>query len=83
MMEGACTNKYPQPLLKETQTGEDSYPQYCRQSSVDGGFTVNIKGVDIDNSWVGPHNPVLSCNFSTHINVQYCNAVKPIKYICK
>lgn len=83
MVNGACSKKYPRTLLQETQTGEDSYPQYRRRSSVDGGFTAKINGVDFDNSWVVPYNPVLSHTFSAHINVEFCNSVKSIKYICK
>lgn len=83
MVDGVCTKKYPRPFLRETQTGEDGYPQYRRRSPADGGFTANISGVDIDNRWVVPYNPILSRTFSAHINVEYCNSVKSIKYICK
>ena len=61
----------------------DGYPQYRRRSPADGGFTANISGVDLDNRCVMPYNPVLSRTFSAHINVEYCNSVKSIKYICK
>lgn len=49
MKDGKCTKRYPRPLLKETQTGDDGYPLYRRQSPSDGGFTVNILGMDLDN----------------------------------
>lgn len=39
--------------------------------------------MDIDNSWVVPFNPVLLRTFNAHINIEYCNSVKSIKYICK
>ena len=83
MVDGACTKNYPRPFLKETQTGEDGYPKYRRRSLADGGFTVKINEVILDNRWVVPYNPVLSHTFSAHINVEYCNSVKSIKYICK
>ncbi|GFY23468.1 uncharacterized protein LOC104236095 [Trichonephila clavipes] len=38
---------------------------------------------DIDNSWVVPYSPLLFRIFKAHINVEYCNSVKSIKYICK
>ena len=39
--------------------------------------------VEIDNRWVVPYCPLLSRIFQAHINVEYCNSVKSIKYICK
>ena len=83
MVNGACSKKYPRPLVRETQTADDGYPQYQRRSPADGGFTVNIKGVELDNRWVVPYNPVLSRTCQAHINVEICNSVKSIKYICK
>lgn len=39
--------------------------------------------VDVDNRWIVPYSPILSKAFETYINVEYCNSVKSIKYICK
>ncbi|XP_023315517.1 uncharacterized protein LOC111693855 [Trichogramma pretiosum] len=39
--------------------------------------------VEIDNRWIVPYSPLLSKTFKAHINVEYCNSVKSIKYICK
>ncbi|XP_063912265.1 uncharacterized protein LOC135129114 [Zophobas morio] len=83
MKGGCCSKKYPRILLKETQTGDDGYPKYRRRGPADGGFTVEIHGVTLDNRWVVPYNPVLSRTFAAHINIEYCNSVKSIKYICK
>ncbi|GFV64343.1 ATP-dependent DNA helicase [Trichonephila clavipes] len=68
---------------KETQTGEDGYPQFRRRSPEDAGIVTQIKGNNVDNRWVVPYNPVLSRTFNAHINVEFCNSVKSIKYICK
>lgn len=83
MKGGSCSKRYPRLLLKDTQTGDDGYPQYRRRSQADGGFTVEINGIELDNRWVVPYNPVLSRVFDAHINVELCNSVKSIKYICK
>ncbi|XP_074108441.1 uncharacterized protein LOC141533449 [Cotesia typhae] len=83
MLADVCTKRYPRPFLKETQTGEDGYPKYRRRSPEDGGPAIKINGNDIDNRWVVPFNPVLSRTFKAHINVEYCNSVKSIRYICK
>ncbi|GFX95421.1 ATP-dependent DNA helicase [Trichonephila clavipes] len=75
--------KYLRCFQKETQTGEDGYPQYHRRSPEDGGIVTQIKGNNVDNRWVVPYNPVLSRTFNAHINVEFYNSVKSIKYICK
>lgn len=87
MKDGRCTKRYPRQLIDETQTGNDGYPQYRRRKPESGGRTTVIKirntDVDVDNSWVVPYTPLLSKIFAAHINVEYCNSVKSIKYICK
>jgi len=59
MKDNVCRKQYPKNLIKETQTGHDSYPKYKRRLIDDGGFFVNIKSEYIDNRWVVPYNPVL------------------------
>ncbi|XP_025408974.1 uncharacterized protein LOC112682560 [Sipha flava] len=83
MKDNACSKHYPKNLIKETQTGDDGYPKCKRRSTDDGGFSVNIKGVDIDNRWIVPYNPVLLRTCNAHVNVEYCSSVKSIKYVCK
>lgn len=87
MIEGKCSKKYPKPLTSDTITGDDGYPLYRRRSPEDNGHTATIRirnqDVVIDNRWVVPYNSLLSKTFGAHINVEYCNSVKSIKYICK
>ncbi|XP_075158174.1 uncharacterized protein LOC142231451 [Haematobia irritans] len=87
MVEGKCTKRYPRQLLKETISGVDGYPLYRRRSMDDNGQSVTLKvqnrDVDVDNRWIVPYCPLLSKTFKAHINVEYCNSVKSIKYICK
>ena len=91
MKDGKCTKRYPRQLLYDTQTGEDGYPLYRRRRPEDGGVKAKIsvkignsyRDVEIDNKWVVPYCPLLSRIFKAHINVEYCNSVKSIKYICK
>ena len=91
MKDGKCTKRYPRKLLNDTQTGEDGYPLYRRRAPENGGVKAKIKvkvgnsyrEVEIDNRWVVPYCPLLSGIFQAHINVEYCNSVKSIKYICK
>lgn len=87
MKDGHCTKRYPRNFLMETQTGQDGYPAYRRRKPEDGGHVATVKikqrHVQIDNRWVVPYTPLLSKIFKAHINVEYCNSVKSIKYICK
>lgn len=83
MDKGSCRKQYPRPFLKETQTGDDGYPKYRRRAPNDGGYTIEINNMTLDNKWVVPYNPVLSRTFNAHINVEYCNSLKSIKYVCK
>ncbi|UYV78243.1 hypothetical protein LAZ67_16000653 [Cordylochernes scorpioides] len=87
MKDGKCTKRYPRDLHAETITGVDGYPQYRRRSTQDGGKCITIKvhniDIEVDNRWIVPYLPLLSRTFKAHINVEYCNSVKSIKYICK
>lgn len=87
MKDGKCTKGYPRKLLKETQTGGDGYPLYRRRAPDNGGHTIVLKvknlNMKIDNRWIVPYTPILSKSFNAHINVEVCNSVKSIKYICK
>ncbi|GFS49323.1 ATP-dependent DNA helicase [Trichonephila clavipes] len=87
MSDGKCTKRYPRDLLAETITGNDGYPLYRRRSTEDGGKSIKLKvlnnTIDVDNRWVVPYSPLLLKTYYAHINVEYCNSVKAIKYICK
>ncbi|KAL8616749.1 hypothetical protein ACOMHN_017786 [Nucella lapillus] len=88
MKNRKCTKSFPRQLLKETQTGDNGYPLYMRRSEEDGGYTYIMErrrqeSIKIDNRWVVPYCRLQSRIFNSHINVEYCNSVKSIKYICK
>ncbi|RZF47834.1 hypothetical protein LSTR_LSTR012849 [Laodelphax striatellus] len=87
MKDGKCTKRYPKELLKETRTGSDGYPLYKRRKPEDGGYTAQIQfknsTIEVDNRWVVPYCPLLSRIFNAHLNVEFCNSIKSIKYVCK
>jgi len=56
---------------------------YRRRWPEDGGFTMTVRGHRVDNGWIVPYNPLLLKTFNAHINVEFCQSVKSIKYICK
>lgn len=68
-------------------TGNDGIPFYRRRKVDEGGRTAvlrkNGQDITIDNRWIVPYSPVLSRMFEAHINVEYCNSVKSVKYLFK
>ncbi|XP_067648377.1 uncharacterized protein [Eurosta solidaginis] len=87
MENGNCTKRFPRPLVADTISGIDGYPLYRRRSPDDNGRSIVMKmkgnNVIVDNRWIVPYCPLLSKTFSTHCNVEYCNSIKSIKYVCK
>lgn len=87
MVDGKCSKRYPRALTADTITGNDGYPLYRRRSPDDDGRTTTVRihhqEINVDNSWIVPYSPLLSKTFKTHCNVEFCNSVKSIKYICK
>ena len=91
MINNKCSKRYPKPFVDATKTGSDGYPIYRRRSPNNGGTFTEIRisknnrwqNIVVDNKWIVPYNPLLSKMFQAHINVEYCNSVKSIKYICK
>ena len=83
--DGRCTKTFPKYFLKFTQAGEDDYPKLrCRRLEYGGEECTtkrNNMQVIIDNRWVVPYCPLLSKICKAHINVEFCNSVKNIKYI--
>lgn len=39
--------------------------------------------IEVDNRWIVPYSPLLTKAYKSHINMEYCNSVKSIKYICE
>ncbi|XP_067623813.1 uncharacterized protein [Eurosta solidaginis] len=87
MIDAKCSKRYPRALISDTIAGNDGYPLYRRRSFENNGKTAIIRvlnqNIEVDNRWVLPYSPILSKVFQAHINVEYCNSVKSIKYICK
>ena len=79
-IEGKCTKKYPKPFYEETMVDEDGYPVYRRRNTkvfaLKGKFTY-------DNRNVVPYNRYLLLKYQAHINVEWCNRSKAIKYLFK
>ncbi|KAL6742466.1 hypothetical protein Aduo_015614 [Ancylostoma duodenale] len=88
MKDRKCTKRYPREFIQETQAGNDGYPLYRRRRPEEGAFTAIMKvrtnnqqtEIEVDNGWVVPYSPSISKMFEVHVNVEYCNSVKSIKY---
>ena len=79
-VEGKCTKHYPKLFYAETTIDDDGYPVYRRRNS---GVSA-IKGkYTYDNSYVVPHNRYLLLKYEAHINVEWCNRSRAIKYLFK
>ena len=84
MVNGKCSKQYPRSLREETETGQDGYPSYRRRKGRQTTIKMfNRRVVTITNEWIVPYCPLLTKIFNAHINVEWCNSVKSIKYVCK
>lgn len=79
--------RFPKAFVSETVTSDNGYPSYRRRRPVEGGNqteTIHMsRSTVVDNRWIVPYSPILCKIFKAHINVEYCNSVKAIQYICK
>ncbi|CAN1837197.1 ATP-dependent DNA helicase PIF1 [Linum perenne] len=75
-----CTKHYPKKYNPETTIDEDGFPRYRRRED---GRTIEKNGVHLDNRYVVPYNRYLLLRFDAHINVEFCNKSRAIKYLFK
>ncbi|XP_072077968.1 uncharacterized protein [Arachis hypogaea] len=80
MRNGGCSKFYLKKFVDATGFDKDGYPIYRRRNM---GITYKIKGVDVDNQFVVPYNPVILMKYRAHINLEFCNKSNVIKYLFK
>ncbi|XP_042067091.1 uncharacterized protein LOC121810365 [Salvia splendens] len=80
MLNGRCSKYFPKKYLAATNIDDDGYPAYRRR---DNGRVVMKDGVPLDNRYVVPHNRFLLMKYGGHINVEWCNQSRSIKYLFK
>ena len=84
----SCSKRYPTEYQERTQVQEDGYPVYRRRddgrSATDSRPDLGTTGsIALDNRWIVPYNPYLSCRYKGYINVEVCASIHSIKYIHK
>nr|GEY96408.1 helicase [Tanacetum cinerariifolium] len=78
--DGKCSKHFPKPFLAETFLDEEGYPHYRRR---DNKVTIKKGKFTYDDKPVVPHNRYLLLKYNAHINVEWCNRSKAIKYLFK
>ena len=82
-----CLKRYPFSFQLETLLNRDGYPLYQGCDNEDSHVIYPARnGNDedrLDNCWVVPHNPYLTCRCKVHINVEILASIKAVKYIHK
>ncbi|XP_019157990.1 PREDICTED: uncharacterized protein LOC109154712 [Ipomoea nil] len=80
MVNGKCSKHFPKRFVEESSFDQDGYPIYMR---CDDGRTVKKNGVELDSRYIFSHNRYLLLQYKAHINVEWCNQSRSIKYLFK
>nr|GEW41475.1 hypothetical protein [Tanacetum cinerariifolium] len=78
--DGKCSKHFPKPFLAETFLDEDGYPHYYQR---DNKVTFKKGKFMYDNKHVVPHNHYMLLKYKAHINVEWRNRSRAIKYLFK
>ncbi|XP_071740919.1 uncharacterized protein [Rutidosis leptorrhynchoides] len=80
IIDKKCSKHFPKPFNAQTTIDEDGYAYYRRRNT---GIKVSKGKGTLDNGFVVPYNRYLLLKYSAHINVEWCNRSRSIKYLFK
>ncbi|PUZ56489.1 hypothetical protein GQ55_5G311900 [Panicum hallii var. hallii] len=80
MSEAKCSKFYPKQFCEKTTILENGFIQYARPKN---GLVVTKNNVDIDNTFIVPHNVDLVVKYQAHIYVERVNHDGMHKYLFK
>jgi hypothetical protein len=80
MENNKCTKHFPKAFSCETTIDEEGFPIYRRRN--DGRHVTKGK-IQLDNRYVVPYNRDLLVKYQAHINVEWCNMSRSVKYLFK
>jgi len=75
-----CTKHFPKKFAEETIIDADGYLVYRTR---DNGVFVEKGNAFVDNRYVVPYNKHQLLKYNAHINVEWCNQSRSIKYLLK
>ncbi|XP_072088096.1 uncharacterized protein [Arachis hypogaea] len=75
-----CIRHFPKKFFDNTTIDDDGYPVYRH---MEDGRTIKKPRTNLDNRYVVSHNRLLLMRYGAHINVEWCNQSRSIKYLFK
>ncbi|KAL4596305.1 hypothetical protein ACB092_12G154600 [Castanea dentata] len=80
MINGKCSKHFPKRFYEETIIDEEGFPVYRGRND---GKTIEKNGILLDDRYVVPYNVDLLVKYQSHLNVEWCNRSRSIKYLFK
>jgi hypothetical protein len=80
MQKNRCVKYFPKKFVTSTAIDADGYPIYRRR---DNGVFIKKGESFVDNRFVVPYNRHLLLKYNAHVNVEWCNQSRSIKYLFK